>query len=220
MRRTATDTRLCPKGQRPTISGAPVRVAVCVSAVPAAAYGDRSDWGPWVLSPASAAAVDAAVRLKQHPPNTWLTALSVGPDDADAILRECLIRGADEAVRVWEQPLETGDVALVAGALARAVRELDACLVLCGSGETPNRIAALLRAPLLSNARSLRLSVDAATAEGRTPAGAEPSRAVRIALPAVVAVTASSRRRQRALSLSDRFRAGRIEIRRMRLQVG
>lgn len=192
-----------------------MRVAVCVSAARATAYGDATDWSPWVASPASSAALDAAVRLKRHQPTAWVIALTAGPDDADAILRECLIRGADEAVRVWERHLETGDASVVASALAHAVRELDAGLVLCGAGETPQRLARLLRAPLLTGARSVRLAADGASVT--VPGTSGNARAMaRSPVPAVVAV-AAGRPRHHAPSLADRFRAGRIEIQRLRL---
>jgi len=192
-----------------------VRVAVCVSAARATAYGDATDWSPWVPSPASSAALDAAVRLKRDQPTAWVIALTAGPDDADAILRECLIRGADEAVRLWERDLETGDTSVVAAALAQAVRELDAGLVLCGAGETPERLAPLLQAPLLTDARSVRLAADGAFVTVRmTSANARGG--ARRPLPAVVAV-AAGRPRRRAPTLADRFRAGRIDIQRLRL---
>ena len=61
-----------------------------------------------------------------------LIAVSVGGPDADAVLQEALIHGADRAVRI--ATLEgTSNPFGIARALARAIAALDCDLVLCGA---------------------------------------------------------------------------------------
>ena len=117
-----------------------MRIAVCLSRVPdpktveADPITGEIDAGRtlYVLNPADAAALEIALRLKA--PGDKVTALTVGPDEAESVLREALAVGADDVFRVWEEdrvktrPLVTS--LLIATAL-RTEGPLD--LVICGA---------------------------------------------------------------------------------------
>jgi electron transfer flavoprotein beta subunit len=86
-----------------------------------------------VLNPADACAVEAAVRLKEQSDGS-VTAISLGPQDAEGALRAALAIGADAALRLWNPHASDCGPFTVAAALAaciqREVPEVD--LVLCG----------------------------------------------------------------------------------------
>jgi electron transfer flavoprotein beta subunit len=76
-------------------------------------------------------ALEEALRLKeQH--GGEVVVCSVGPARAAQVVREALARGADRAIRVEGEGLATADAAMVAEALAGAVREEQFDLVLTG----------------------------------------------------------------------------------------
>lgn len=113
-----------------------------------AASFDRRTAG---ASDADRAALETALVLGE----AWgqsVTALTVGPAGADAVLRTALSAGAGRAVRV-EAPQQTPS-AVVAAALAGAVRRVGTGLLVCGdwsldrgSGSVPPLTAARLRWP-------------------------------------------------------------------------
>lgn len=93
--------------------------------------------GRRVLGQSDLCALEEALRIRERlGGGCEVVALSAGPEPFDAPLRSCLAMGADGAIRVsavgdgWD-PLE------VAAALAGALRQLGADLILCGerSGE-------------------------------------------------------------------------------------
>ena len=58
--------------------------------------------------------------------------VSVGGEEAEEGLRACLAKGADRAVRIWDDALEGADPLAVARVLAPAVERESPDLVLCG----------------------------------------------------------------------------------------
>ncbi len=101
-------------------------------------------------------ALEEAVRLKQAQGGS-VTALTVGPPEADNILFKCLASGADKAVRVWDPALAEADGRLVAQCLARVIETLPHDLVLAGAladddaaAQVGGLLAALLGIPACS----------------------------------------------------------------------
>lgn len=76
-------------------------------------------------------ALEEAVELKEEFGGS-VTAITVGPDGSDEVLRHCLALGADDAVRVWDPALEGTDAHGTAVALAAASRKLPFDLILTG----------------------------------------------------------------------------------------
>src|SRR5205085_675401 len=58
--------------------------------------------------------------------------ITVGDEEAEEALLGCLARGADRALRVWDDSLEGADPLAVARVLASAVQRESPDLVLCG----------------------------------------------------------------------------------------
>ena len=62
---------------------------------------------PSILNPDDANALEQALQLKDKYDDVTVTVLSMGPPQADVMLRECLAMGADEAVLLTETPLRS-----------------------------------------------------------------------------------------------------------------
>ncbi len=121
-----------------------------------------------VLNPADACAIEAAVRLKEQlGSDTVVTALTVGPVDADGALRAALAIGADSAIRLWQPGAEDWEPTTVASALASYIsyeRTPAPDLILCGdvaidwaSGIVGPALAELLKLPQITGVTQLEL---------------------------------------------------------------
>src|SRR5579859_918214 len=64
--------------------------------------------------------IEEAVKIKEASAGmpVEVVALCVGPEDADEALRKCLAKGADRAIRVWDEELEGVDPIGIARVLA------------------------------------------------------------------------------------------------------
>lgn len=121
-----------------------------------------------VLNPADACAIEAAVRLKEQlGSDTIVTALTVGPADAEGTLRATLAIGADSAIRLWQPGAEDWEPATVASALASYIfyeRTPAPDLIFCGdaaidwaSGIVGPALAELLNLPQITGVTQLEL---------------------------------------------------------------
>jgi electron transfer flavoprotein beta subunit len=116
----------------------------------------EADCLEWDLNEWDSFALEAALRLRESLDGAdhEVVAVTVGDEQAEEGLLGCLARGADRAVRIWEEDLPApvaGDVILVAQLLAAAVARERPDLVLCGvqssdavNGATPAALAGLL----------------------------------------------------------------------------
>src|SRR5271166_3911945 len=76
---------------------------------------DLNEWDDFAL--------EEAVRIKEAASApVEVVALSVGPGEADEILRKCLAKGADRAVRVWDDAVVDSDPIAVARIIAAAAK--------------------------------------------------------------------------------------------------
>jgi electron transfer flavoprotein beta subunit len=74
--------------------------------------------------------IEEAVKIKEAAPEpVEIVAVSVGAEEVDESLRKCLAKGADRAIRVWDEAIEGSDAIAIAKVLAAvAKRELPAML--------------------------------------------------------------------------------------------
>ena len=87
---------------------------------------------PMVLNQLDKNAMEAALELKQQF-KAKITVLSMGPPDAEEIVKECLALGADEGILLSDPAFGGADAYATAYTLAKAVEKLDPVdLVLCG----------------------------------------------------------------------------------------
>lgn len=81
------------------------------------------DGVPSIINPDDKAGLEAALRLKdQH--GAKVTALTMGPPQAEAALREALAMGADEAVLVTDRAFGGADTWATSSTLASAIRKI------------------------------------------------------------------------------------------------
>lgn len=98
-------------------------------------------------------AVEEAVQIKEKVGGK-VTVVSVAPEDAEEMLRECLARGADEAFQVWDDAVEGSDGFATAKILAKFIKNRPCDLVLTGTladddcaGQLCGMLAAMLDVP-------------------------------------------------------------------------
>jgi electron transfer flavoprotein beta subunit len=77
---------------------------------------DLNEWDDFSL--------EEAVRIKEASAGpVEVAVVSVGPDEADEILRKCLAKGADRAIRVWDEAAAGSDPIAIARVLAAVARQ-------------------------------------------------------------------------------------------------
>ena len=117
-----------------------MKIAVCVKQVVTREWPLRVDEArTWVqdrdasfeMNEPDAYALEEALRLKERHGGE-VVVCSAGPARAAQVVREALARGADRAIRVEGDGLAAADAAMVAGALATAIRDEGFDLVLTG----------------------------------------------------------------------------------------
>jgi len=86
----------------------------------------------WIVSPYDEFALEEAIKTKETKGGT-VTVVTYGPARADVGLRECLARGADEAVRIASEGVGEMDSFGVAQVLAAAVKTLPHDVVWMGN---------------------------------------------------------------------------------------
>jgi len=85
-----------------------------------------------IMNPFDRHAVEESVRLKEKYGGT-VTVISMGPPQAEAVLREAVSCGADEAVLVSDRAFAGADTWATTYTLAKAIKKLtDFDLILCG----------------------------------------------------------------------------------------
>jgi electron transfer flavoprotein beta subunit len=86
---------------------------------------DLNEWDDFSL--------EEAVKIKEASAQAVeVVAVTVAPDTADEALRKCLAKGADRAIRVWDESARGSDPIAVARILAAAARAESADLVFAG----------------------------------------------------------------------------------------
>ncbi len=134
-------------------------------------------------------AVEQAIRVKEQAGGE-VTLLTLGPADAQKELRECLAKGADDAVLLVDPDWMGRDALSTAKALAEKIRELDAKLVFTGRVATDRdnaavgaMVATLLDWPCVTDVIELSLDGDRGIAKRESEAGIET---YEFSLPAVI----------------------------------
>jgi len=92
---------------------------------------DRSS-APGEINPFDLHAIEAAVKIKEKHGGT-VTAISMGPRQAESALRDALARGADRAILLSDRRFAGADTLATSYALACAIKKLGSFdLVICG----------------------------------------------------------------------------------------
>jgi electron transfer flavoprotein beta subunit len=141
-------------------------------------------------------ALDQALRIAKLRPGVQITALTMGPCDAQASLRRALALGAHRGVHVLDDALHGSDALTTSRVLAAAVDRLGFDLVLCGTASTdsgtsmvPPMLAERLDVAALCFADTLRIEGGEAIGRRESETAVEE---IAVPLPAVVSVTDQS----------------------------
>jgi electron transfer flavoprotein beta subunit len=178
-----------------------MRVVVCIKQVPDTAEvridperGTLIRQGvPSILNPLDAYAIEGALALRERL-GGQVIALSMGPPQAEAAVREAIARGCDDGILLSDQAFSGADTWATSYALACAIRRIGGTdLVLCGKqaidGDTAQvgpGIAAHLDWPQATYVRRIaRAEGDALVVERLTDWGDET---LLLRLPAVLTV--------------------------------
>ncbi|TCO76418.1 electron transfer flavoprotein subunit beta [Marinisporobacter balticus] len=82
------------------------------------------DGVPSILNPDDANALEEALALKDQYEDVHVTVVTMGPPQADEMLRECLAMGADEAVLLSDRAFAGADTWATSNTIAAAVRKI------------------------------------------------------------------------------------------------
>lgn len=86
---------------------------------------DLNEWDDYSL--------EEAVKIKEAAAEPIeIVVVTVGPDHADEALRKCLAKGADRAVRIWDESLEGSDPIAIARVLAAVVGQESPAMLFAG----------------------------------------------------------------------------------------
>ena len=151
------------------------------------------DGGEAVINPFDSHALEAALALKEQFGGT-VAVLSMGIPAAAEMLRQCVARGADEALLLTDRAFAGADTLATSYALSKGIASLgDFDLLLCGKmavdGDTAQigpELATRLGLPHVSDVFSLECDGAAVTVQ-RTLGGCVQT--LRLPLPAVLTVT-------------------------------
>ena len=143
---------------------------------------------PAILNPLDANALEAAVETKERCGGA-VTVITMGPDQAEEALRECLAAGADRAVLLSDRAFANADTLATSYVIASAAKLLgDFDLIFCGkesldgaTGQMASQLAERFDASQLSSVLSL-LEIDeehkTVTAERELAGGTETAQAL------------------------------------------
>jgi len=151
-----------------------MNIIVCVKQVPDTAEVRLDpktntlirDGVPSIINPDDKAGLEAALTIKDKMggKKCHITALSMGPMQADLALRECLAMGADEAILLSDRAFGGADTWATSSTLAAAIRNLKYDLIITGrqaiDGDTAQvgpQIAEHMGIPHVSYAEDIRL---------------------------------------------------------------
>lgn len=145
----------------------------------------------FVVNPYDEYAIEEALKIKEKYGGE-VTIICLGPKRAEQSIRTGLAMGVDKAIHLIDPAFEGGDSLTVAKALAKAIKDLEYDLILCGKqavdddcAQVGTALAELLGLPQVNVVTKLELSDDQKRATGhREIEGA--TEVVETPLPAVI----------------------------------
>lgn len=127
------------------------------------------DGVPSIINPDDKAGLEATLRLKDAT-GAHVTVVSMGPPQADAVLREAMAMGADDAVLVTDRAFGGADTLATSTTIAAALKKIPYDLIITGrqaiDGDTAQvgpQIAEHLNIPNVSYAEEIQVEGDTVT---------------------------------------------------------
>ena len=129
------------------------------------------DGVPSIINPDDKAGLEAALAIKEQTGAT-VTVITMGPPQADAVLREAMAMGADDAFLVTDRAFGGADTLATSTTLAAAIKKIDFDLIIAGrqaiDGDTAQvgpQIAEHLAIPTISYAKEINCDTENKTVE-------------------------------------------------------
>ncbi|PIR00818.1 MAG: electron transfer flavoprotein subunit beta [Nitrospinae bacterium CG11_big_fil_rev_8_21_14_0_20_45_15] len=120
-----------------------------------------------IMNPYDEFAVEEAVRIKERKPDTEITLITLGGENARDILKTGLAMGADRAIYINENKLDDSDGLAIASKLAEVIKRSEFDLILCGRqavdqdrAQVGPALSVFLGIPVISVATQLDFSDD------------------------------------------------------------
>lgn len=173
-----------------------MKILVCISSVPDTTSkinftADKSAFDKtgiqWVINPLDEFALTKAVKLQESQGAT-VTVVNVGTSDTEAVIRKSLAIGANDAIRINQDPKDSYSVAKE---IAQIAQNGNYDLILCGKesidyngGSVPGMLAQILDKPFVNACIGLEINGSEAKAVREIEGGKET---VAVQLPAVIA---------------------------------
>jgi electron transfer flavoprotein beta subunit len=149
----------------------------------------------WELNEWDDFSLEAALLLREAEGEGEIVVISVGDEEAEEGLRACLAKGADRALRIWDDALEDADALAVARVLAAAVERESPDLVLCGvqssdavNSATGVALAAHLGLPRVAVVKALDYDASAGSATVERELEGGLIELLRVRLPALLTI--------------------------------
>ncbi len=121
------------------------------------------DGVPSIINPDDKAGLEAALAIKEQTGAT-VTVITMGPPQADAVLREAMAMGADDAFLVTDRAFGGADTLATSTTLAAAIKKIDFDLIIAGrqaiDGDTAQvgpQISEHLGIPNISYAEDIKI---------------------------------------------------------------
>jgi electron transfer flavoprotein beta subunit len=159
--------------------------------------GVDPDFLEWDLNEWDTFSLEAALQIREGAGGNEdeVVAVTVGDEEAEEGLLGCLAKGADRALRIWDESLRGADALAVARVLAAAVERESPDLVLCGvqssdavNGATGVALAGYLGLPHVAVAKRLDYHAAEGTATVERELEGGLAEVLRIKTPALLTI--------------------------------
>jgi electron transfer flavoprotein beta subunit len=159
--------------------------------------GVDPDFLEWDLNEWDTFSLEAALQIREGAPGDGheVIVVTVADEEAEEGLLSCLAKGADRAVRVWDESLDGADVLAVARVLAAVVAPESPDLVLCGvqssdavNGATGVALAGYLDLAHVAVVKGLQYDAAAASATVQRELEGGLVEVLRVSTPALLTI--------------------------------
>jgi electron transfer flavoprotein beta subunit len=148
---------------------------------------DLNEWDAFSL--------EAALQLRENTGDGEVVVITVGDQEAEEALLGCLARGADRALRIWDDSLDGADPLAVARVLSAAVSREAPDLVLCGvqssdavNGATGVALAGYLEMPHVAVVKQLDYDAAQSTVTVKRELEGGLAEVLRVRFPALLTI--------------------------------
>ena len=148
-----------------------------------------------VINPFDEFAIETALRIKDTVPNTKITVMTMGPKQAEDVLRTSLSVGCDKATLICDKKFAGSDTIATATTIAKSIKDYysDFDLIICGqfatdgdTAQTGPGIAEKLKIPQVTYVRKIiEIHNDNIIVEKESEYGIET---IRVKLPALICI--------------------------------